>query len=273
MPASPVVTVNDEDVFAPTEKGNRHLKSGDSTLSALELQVLVLVDGVLSVGEIARRMPGASREEVAAALRKLAADKLAVSTSDLGSDTDASGFSTIAVPAGFFSGLAQDANPEAERGVSDLRSKGFYVSIARRRPGPREAKSGWRATILVVDDDPDLQKLFRTYLSLEGFNIRSAVNRDQIVQGLGKQPPADLVLLDVHMPDVNGFDVLAKMRLHPRFKDTPVIMLTAEATRDAVLKGLRGGADGYVTKPFEPDVLVGAVKAVLGLFAPPEKKG
>ncbi|MDW8469591.1 MAG: response regulator [Burkholderiales bacterium] len=146
------------------------------------------------------------------------------------------------------------------------------MSFARRRAAPPEKKPGWRPTVLLVDDDADLQKLFRIYLSLEGFHIRSAFNREQIVQGLAQQPRPDLVLLDVQLPDVNGFDVLAKMRLHPLFKSIPVIMLTAQATREAVLKGLRGGADGYITKPFEPDTLVAAIKAVLGLGAPAEQK-
>jgi DNA-binding response OmpR family regulator len=81
-----------------------------------------------------------------------------------------------------------------------------------------------------------------------------------------RQPPKpDLVLLDVQLPDANGFDVLAKMRQHPFMKAIPVVMLTAEATREAVIRGLQAGADGYVTKPFEPDLVVAAVKAVLGL--------
>lgn len=65
-------------------------------------------------------------------------------------------------------------------------------------------------------------------------------------------------------------DILARTRQRTVLKNMPVIMLTAEATRDAVLRGLKGGADGYVTKPFEADVLVTAVKAVLGLDAPPK---
>lgn len=272
MPPSSPSAANDAVVFAPTEKGNRQLKAADTSLSATELQLLVLVDGVSSVAEIAQCVPHLPRESVAVALRKLAADKLIISTSDLGSDVMGSGFSTIAVPAGFFSGLSADSNPEAEKCVSVLAKKGYYVSIARRPAEPRQAKEGWRPTILVVDDDPDLQKLFRMYLSLEGFSIRSAVKRDEIVLGLGKQPAPDLVLLDVNLPDANGFEVLAKMRLHPLFRNTPVIMLTVEATREAVLKGLRGGANGYLTKPFEPDILTGAVKAVLGLSTPPEKQ-
>ena len=184
-----------------------------------------------------------------------------------------SGFSTIAVPAGFFSGLTLDSSPEAEGGTSILKKKGYYVRIARRAPARREVTKGWQPTILVVDDDPDLQKLVRTYLSLEGFKMRAALKRDDILVALRQQPPPDLVLLDVQLPDANGFDILAKMRQHPVLKSMPVIMLTAEATREAVLRGLQGGADGYVTKPFEPDMLITAVKAVLGLsLAPPEKK-
>ncbi|MEW6689209.1 MAG: response regulator transcription factor [Pseudomonadota bacterium] len=272
MPASGPIASKDADVFAPTEKGNRQLKSAGTSLSATELQLLVLIDGVSSVAEIAQCVPHIPRAGVGVALRKLAADKLVVCTSDLDSDVTGSGFSTIAVPAGFFSGLSADPNPEADKGVSALTRRGYYVSIARRPAEPREAKEGWRPTILVVDDDPDLQKLFRMYLSLEGFAIRSAVKRDEIVLGLGKQPAPDLVLLDVNLPDANGFDVLAKMRLHPVFRNMPVIMLTGEATREAVLKGLRGGANGYLTKPFQPDILTGAVKAVLGLSAPAGKK-
>ena len=263
---------DDADVFAPTEKGNRQLKSADTTLSAADLQLLVLVDGIASVGEIAKRIPEVTREGVAIAMRKLAADKLIICTSDLDANGVGTDFSTIAIPAGFFSGLTAGASPEADKGMAELKKKGYHVSIARRPAEPREVEPGWRPLILVVDDDPDLQKLFRMYLSLEGFGIRAAVKRDEIILGLTKQPRPDLVLLDVNLPDANGFDVLAKMRLHPAFKEMPVVMLTGETSREAVLKGLRGGANGYITKPFQPDTLTTAVKAVLGLSAPVEKK-
>ena len=270
MPPSGPIAAGDADVFAPTAKGNRELKSAGTSLSAADLQVLVLVDGFSSVAEIAQRVPDISRDELTAAVRKLAAGKLIVSTGD--DDVMGSGFSTIAVPAGFFSGLSTDSNPEADGGASILKKKGYYVRIARRPEGAREAKEGWRPTILVVDDDLEIQKLIRTYFMMEGFIPRAAHKRDEILIALRQQPAPDLVLLDVQLPDVNGFDILAKMRQHPALNNMPVVMLTGEATREAVLKGLRGGADGYVTKPFEPDVLVNAVKAVLGLSAPaPEK--
>jgi two-component system, OmpR family, response regulator len=263
MATSRLPAAADDDVFALTEKGSRVLKSADTPLASEELQLLVLIDGTATVAGIAKRIPALTREALTAALRKLAADKLVVSTTDLNFDAMASGFSTVAVPAGFFSSL-KVAGTDIDGSMSDLKRQGYHVSFGRRA-APREAKPGWRATILVVDDDPDLQKLFRTYLSLEGFSIRAALKRDDAVLGLTKQPRPDLVLLDVKLPDVNGFNILAKMRMHPAFKETPVIMLTAEATRDSVLKGLRGGANGYITKPFQPEALIGAVKAVLGL--------
>ena len=144
-----------------------------------------------------------------------------------------SGFSTIAVPAGFFSGLTMDASPEADGGTSILTKKGYYVRIARRPHERRDVKAGWQPTVLVVDDDPDLQKLIRTYLSLEGYKMRAALKCDDLLVALRMQPPPDLILLDVQLPDGNGFDVLARMRQHPVLKNMPVIMLTAEATREA----------------------------------------
>ena len=272
MPPPSQLSTKDEDIFAPSAKGTRELKIAGTSLSATELQLLVLVDGVLSVGEIAQGMPGVSRDDVSAALTKLAADKLIVNTSDLDGDVMGSGFSTIAIPAGFFSGLTNDKNPAADAGLASLKKKGYFVHIAQRPAAQPELKEGWKPTILVIDDDPDLQKLIRTYLSMEGFIPRAALKGADIVIALRQPPPPDLILLDVQLPDANGFEILAKFRLHPVLKNMPVIMLTAEASREAVLKGLRGGANGYVTKPFEADLLINAVKTVLGLSAPAAKK-
>ena len=271
-PTTPVATVKDDDVFATTEKGNAELKASGTSLSAAELQVLVLVDAFSTVAQISNRVPGISHEELVAALGKLAAGQLIVSTSEPDSDVMASGFSTINVPAGFFSSLSFDSHPEADGGTEILKRKGYYVRIARRPLEDHERKAGWQPTILIVDDDPDLQKLVGTYLKLEGFITRAAFKRDDILIALRRQPAPDLILLDVQLADANGFDILARMRLHPVLKSMLVIMLTAEATREAVLKGLQAGADGYITKPFEVDSVVAAVKAVLGLSDPGSAK-
>jgi CheY-like chemotaxis protein len=270
MPTTASVALKDDEIYALSNKGGRELNSAGTSLSAAELQVLVLIDGFSSVAQIAQRVPSVSREEVDATLRRLAEAKLVISVTEV--DAMTTGFSTIAIPAGFFSGVTAEANSEADGGVSILKKKGYYVRIARRPGEARAAKEGWKPTILVIDDDPDLQKLIRTYLTMEGLIARAALKRDDIVIALRKQPAPDLVLLDVQLPDANGFDILARMRQHPVLKLMPVIMLTGETTREAVLKGLQGGADGYVTKPFEPDLLISAVKAVLGLSTPPENK-
>ena len=121
--------------------------------------------------------------------------------------------------------------------------------------------------ILVAENDKLNMRLFREVLTHRGYETIERENGLAALEAARAAPP-DLILLDVQLPDANGFDLLALMRQHPVLKTLPVVMLTAEATRESVLRGLQGGADGYITKPFEPDVLVSAVKAVLGLTPP-----
>ena len=188
---------------------------------------------------------------------------------------DAGDFFSVKTPPGASRDAAGD-HAEAAAGVSSLQHKGYYVRIARRpgeaQPAQSTQDQGRQRSVLVIEDEVHLAKLLGTCLRLEGFVPRAAGDRETILAELRKPEPLDLVLLDVVLPDVDGFDVLASMRRHPRFKSVPVIMLTAKATREAVLRGLLCGADGYITKPFEPDVLVTAVKSVLGILPVPEEK-
>jgi DNA-binding response OmpR family regulator len=103
------------------------------------------------------------------------------------------------------------------------------------------------------------------FLVLHDFVPRMAANRDGITAALRIAPKPDVALLDVTLPDIDGFEVLLRMKQHPVLKSMPVIMITGKATREAVLKGLACGADGYITKPFDVDVISHAVKSVLGL--------
>ena len=248
------IAIGEQDVFAPTEKGTAELNASGTSLSTAELEMLVLLDGKATVAQVAQSagkpVPGAVTET----LRTLIRSNLAASATEMSSGgLDFGGAFTLPSQAG------------AKAGVASLQRRGFFVRIARRPAAKREVKAGQRFTVLGVDDDPDLNKLLRTYLMLEGFDALTATNREEIVAAFRGGSKPDLVLLDVQMPDADGFDVLGKIRQHPALKAVPVIMLTAEATRGAVLKGLRTGVDGYVTKPFEPDLLIAAVKSVLGL--------
>jgi len=113
--------------------------------------------------------------------------------------------------------------------------------------------------ILVVDDDPNISRLVQLYLEKEGFEVRTAARGDDAVNEFRRLPP-DLILLDVMLPGMDGYQVLRAVR---RSGAIPVIMLTArDETFDKVL-GLELGADDYMTKPFDAKELVARVKAVL----------
>lgn len=116
--------------------------------------------------------------------------------------------------------------------------------------------------ILVVDDEPDILSILVYQLSREGFRISTAVTgRSAIDTAISEAP--DLVVLDLMLPELDGYDVLAQLRRHEATSATPVILLTARTEEEERLRGFDTGADDYVTKPFSPRELVARVKALL----------
>lgn len=113
--------------------------------------------------------------------------------------------------------------------------------------------------VLVVEDEPDIAELLEAYLRREGFRTERASTGDQAVQ-LHRAAQPDLLLLDVNLPGMDGFEVLRRIR---ETAPTPVIMVTAMAEDLDKLLGLKLGADDYVVKPFSPLEVVARVKAVL----------
>ncbi len=113
--------------------------------------------------------------------------------------------------------------------------------------------------ILVVDDEERMSRFIRLNLEHDGFKVIEANRGMKAIQQIRDQMP-DLVLLDVMMPDLDGFEVLQLVR---ESSQVPVIMLTAKGEEDDRVKGLELGADDYVTKPFSPRELVSRVRAVL----------
>ena len=116
-----------------------------------------------------------------------------------------------------------------------------------------------RRRILVVDDEERMVRFIRMNLEHDGFQVGEAFNGKQAIQKIRDFTP-DLILLDVMMPDIDGFDVLETVR---DFSNVPVIMLTAKGEEDDRVRGLEHGADDYITKPFSPRELVSRIKAVL----------
>lgn len=128
-----------------------------------------------------------------------------------------------------------------------------------------------RKRILVVDDEKGLVRIIRLNLEQDGFEVVEAFNGTQAMEKLRTTLP-DLVLLDVMMPDTDGFTVLKMIR---QIGNIPVIMLTAKGEEDDKIKGLELGADDYVTKPFSPRELTSRIRAVLrrGDFSRDEESG
>jgi two-component system KDP operon response regulator KdpE len=113
--------------------------------------------------------------------------------------------------------------------------------------------------ILVVDDEERMVRFIRLNLEHDGFRVIEANNGAQAINKMRAQLP-DLILLDVMMPDLDGFEVLRIVR---EVSSVPVIMLTAKSEEDDRVRGLELGADDYITKPFSPRELVSRVRAVL----------
>jgi len=116
--------------------------------------------------------------------------------------------------------------------------------------------------ILVVEDEPENQLAIQVILTVEGFEVVSVEDGRLALQTAKEQRP-DLILLDVMMPEINGFEVLAQLRHDEATKDIPVIMLTALAQRSDVAKAVEAGVDDYVAKPFEPDDLIERIRKAI----------
>jgi CheY-like chemotaxis protein len=148
---------------------------------------------------------------------------------------------------------------EAVIGESRLTSNGYFVRI--NEAAPRRKPRGNPPQVLVVEDDAVTATLITRILGANGFATKHAANRNAIIDGIKGAP--DLVILDVLMPDANGFDILNRIRQHPVLKDLPVLMLTSLGSLDDILKGLKLGASGYLTKPAKSKALLDAIKQVL----------
>lgn len=118
------------------------------------------------------------------------------------------------------------------------------------------------ASILVVDDDPDLRELVSSRLWRAGYAITTAPDGDSALAAIAAEKP-DLVVLDVMMPGRSGLDVCRELRADPGTADLPILILTARTHTAFVVEGFAAGANHYMTKPFSPRELVDRVQALL----------
>jgi diguanylate cyclase (GGDEF)-like protein len=117
-------------------------------------------------------------------------------------------------------------------------------------------------TILVVDDDPDIARFVEVNLRSAGYDVAVAGDGEEAIDKAMELRP-DLVLLDVMMPRIDGFEVAQRLRKNPQTANTSIIMLTAKALSADKVTGLQSGADDYIIKPFDPIELLARVKGTL----------
>jgi len=126
-----------------------------------------------------------------------------------------------------------------------------------------------RKRVLCIEDHPEMIELIRVILGRKGFAVTGAAGGREGLQALEGDPP-DLVLLDLMMPDIDGWEVYRQMRASDRLKEVPVIAVTAKAQEIDRVLGLHiAGMDDFITKPFGPDELISSVERVLGVSARP----
>lgn len=116
--------------------------------------------------------------------------------------------------------------------------------------------------ILVVDDDRDIVRLVQSYLDKAGFEILTAYDGETALRLMKAEKP-QLLILDLMLPDRDGWDVAKEVRADPAIGSTPIIMLTARVEDNDKIVGLEIGADDYITKPFNPREVVARVRALL----------
>jgi CheY-like chemotaxis protein len=146
---------------------------------------------------------------------------------------------------------------------SSLARSGAYLALDRLRQRPLPAKAPGETVILIVEDDPDQLALADLRVSMAGYKVRVASSVNGFLQALVDEGAPDLLLLDVMLPDGDGFDVLAKMRRHQALGSLPIVMLTARTDPGDIGRGLVLGADGYITKPYTKNILGDVIERVL----------
>ena len=116
--------------------------------------------------------------------------------------------------------------------------------------------------ILLVDDEADFVEVLRIRLEDSNYEVIVAYNGEEGLERAEREEP-DLILLDIMLPKISGFDVCRKLKIDKNFKDIPIIMLTAKFQPNDIRFGEGMGADAYITKPFEPQVLLAKMRELL----------
>lgn len=126
------------------------------------------------------------------------------------------------------------------------------------------AKAAQQGAVLVVDDDPDQQSLLELLLSAAGYTVRTAGSAEVALISIAANPP-DVVILDVLMPGIDGFEACRRIRANPKTLDLPVVLVTALNSREERVHGIQSGADDFLSKPVSREELLARVNSLVRL--------
>ncbi|PKL90803.1 MAG: two-component system response regulator [Candidatus Goldiibacteriota bacterium HGW-Goldbacteria-1] len=117
--------------------------------------------------------------------------------------------------------------------------------------------------IMVVDDEPDIVKIVKISFELANYEVIECNSGEECLEKLKTEKKPDIILLDIMMPGLSGYETCVEIRKNPLFKGTKIVMLTAKGQKGDAEEGLQSGADDYIIKPFDPYELIEQVKEIL----------
>ena len=254
--------------YRRTTSGEAALRSMDTAIPVDYRRILCLIDGDTHANVVRGRLRQYSDALIADWLAEL--EEIGFIESTGAGDTYDLDFNPLVNGGPPIAALSKI--PDEQRRIEDeakaadvaLKDKGAYLAAARLENREPLSKDPAQIIVLLVEDDPDQAALGDLRVSMAGYRVRLARSVREMVMELTNQPLPDLVLLDVMLPDGNGFGMLGCMRMDPRLSVLPVIMLTALTGAEDIRRGLDLGADGYITKPYSKDILVDTIRQVLG---------
>jgi CheY-like chemotaxis protein len=256
--------------FHQTAKGRAELAARSGRLTKGLKTLLAMIGERATIAELEVKLPQVPADKLAAALDHLIAQGYveretspAPAAAPPDNDLDFTRYFNRPVKQ-----PTVQQRQRAEATLAGLRAShkaGYYVNIVNR-PGQRLApRAGEKYSVLIIDGDDAGTMLLARALLLAQFETRAAVTREEIIAELNRQPPPDVIAMELVLPDVVGLELLGRLRDHPLLGSVPVIVITSKVEHDDVVAALAYGASGYMTKPFKPEELVANVKAVLGL--------
>jgi PleD family two-component response regulator len=250
---------NKERSFLVTASGRQAWESQDPSVPEDYRRILWLMDfhsKEAVVGELLKRYPAKVLDEW---LGEMAHLGLIQATAD---SSDKSAFSARAADRTKTVSKAE-LKRKGEVASEHLTHTGAYIAADRLSVRPPTAKSPKECVVLIVEDDPDQLAMAELRVGMAGYEVRVASTVNAFLYSMLDDGAPDLLLLDVFLPDGNGFELLEKLRRNAVLGSLPIVMLTAENKPEYIGKGLLLGADGYIIKPYTKNILADVIRQVL----------